>query len=261
MGSSGPNAIIWSSMRTSGQAMVHEHRPNSAFYNELPFGSESMMYTISGGDTIQPTDNLRDLGITVCSDLSRSWHSSSIACKARSIASWVTSVSRTRSTFIMWTLDRSNLEYWEYCCPPWNPNKPVGIQQLESIQRTFTSRISRVQLLNYWERLKALNLRTLQCRRERYVILQRWKILHCVSPNDIDTQFSTLPRQGIWDKTEQAQYAVPPGTLWLLIYCAKSSSVEHHPMWFDTRSRFPESQKFLTGHLSTIPDTPPVMEY
>ena len=213
------NVIQWSKRNNMKlhedkfELMVHKHRPNSAFY-ELPFVSESMMYTISGGDTIQPTDNLRDLGITVCSDLSWSLHISSIACKARSIASWVFSVFKTRSTFTMLTLYkslvRSNLEY---CCPLWNPNKLADIQQLESVQRTFTSRIAGVQHLNYWERLKALNLMSLQRRRERYVILQMWKILHCVSPNDIDTQFSTPPRQGIRDKTVQAQYSVPPGTL------------------------------------------------
>ena len=203
------NVIEWSKRNNMKlhedkfELMVHKYKPNSDLY-ELPFVSECMLYTISSGDTIQPTYSLRDLGVTVCSDLSWSLHISSIACKARSIASWVFSVFKTRGTVAMLTLYkslvRSNLEY---CCPLWNPNKLADIQQLESVQRTFTSRISGVQHLNYWERLNALNLMSLQRRRERYVILQMWKILHCVSPNDIDIQFSTSPRQGVRAKVPQ----------------------------------------------------------
>ena len=41
---------------------------------------------------------------------------------------------------------------------------------------TFTYKITEVQHLNYWERLRELKLYSLQRRRERYIIIHIWKI-------------------------------------------------------------------------------------
>ena len=92
------------------------------------------------------------------------------------------------------SLVRSHLEY---CCPLWNSSKNADIQQLESVQRTFTSKISGVQHLNYWQRLKSLNLMSLQRRRERYVIIHMWKTLHKKCPNDLDITFTETLRHGM----------------------------------------------------------------
>ena len=54
-----------------------------------------------------------------------------------------------------WSELRSLLEY---CSPLWNPSKVSDIQQLESVQKTFTSRIAGCQDLDYWERLQKLSL-------------------------------------------------------------------------------------------------------
>ena len=91
------------------------------------------------------------------------------------------------------SLVRSHLEY---CCPLWNSSTLADIQQLEGVQRTFTSRISGVGHLNYWERLKALNLMSLQRRRERYIIIHMWKLFHGKCPNDLQITFSGPSRQG-----------------------------------------------------------------
>ena len=37
---------------------------------------------------------------------------------------------------------------------------------------------------------------SLQRRRERYIILQMWKLLHCISPNDIGATFQDKNRHG-----------------------------------------------------------------
>ena len=84
----------------------------------------------------------------------------------------------------------------EYCCPLWNPSKITDIQLLESVQRTFTNRIAGLQGTDYWDRLKTLKLMSLQRRRERYIILQMWKLLHCISPNDIGVTFQEKNRRG-----------------------------------------------------------------
>ena len=84
------------------------------------------------------------------------------------------------------------------------------------VQRTFTSRISGVQHLDYWERLKALNIMSLQ--RERYAILQMWKILHHASPNDLDIKFSEPSRLGVRAKVPQLN----------------SSSMQRHQSLYDS---------------------------
>ena len=88
---------------------------------------------------------------------------------AHRTAAWVLSVFRDRSTTTMMqvykSLIRSELAY---CCPVWSPTKIEDIKTIESLQRTFTSKISGIQHLSYWERLDRLNLMSLQRRRERY---------------------------------------------------------------------------------------------
>ena len=51
--------------------------------------------------------------------------------------------------------------------------------------------------LNYRERFSELKLVSLQRRRERYIILMMWKILHNVVPNSSDIQFKTTSRYGV----------------------------------------------------------------
>ena len=109
--------------------------------HQLPFAHEHFQYTTSTGTILIPVDQLRDLGITVSSDLSWTSHIRSSCDKARSrtMAVWVFSVFHTRNTGVMITpyksLVRSHLEY---CSPLWNPSKICDIQELESVQRTFT---------------------------------------------------------------------------------------------------------------------------
>ena len=84
----------------------------------------------------------------------------------------------------------------EYCCPLWHPSKISDIQELESVQKAFTARITELHELNYWDRLQRALLMSLQRRRERYIIMHMWKILHHPHSNDINVQFVSRPRLG-----------------------------------------------------------------
>ena len=44
--------------------------------------------------------------------------------------------------------------------------------------------------MNYWERLRSLNLMALQRKRERYMILQIFKILHSICTYDLNIQLA-----------------------------------------------------------------------
>ena len=92
------------------------------------------------------------------------------------------------------SLVRSHLEY---CCPMWHPHKIEDIQRLEQIQRVFTSKITGMSSLSYWERIRSLGIMSLQRRRERYIIIHMWKLLHEIVPNDVNVKFRPLSRLGV----------------------------------------------------------------
>ena len=128
-----------------------------------------------------------------------SWspHIRAIANKARQKAYWVLSVFHTLTSSVMLTLYKSIVRsLLEYCCPLWHPIKISDIQELESVQKAFTARISGIKDMRYWDRLVHLSLMSLQRRRERYIILHMWKILHGCTSNDLNVQFVTRPRFG-----------------------------------------------------------------
>ena len=71
------------------------------------------------------------------------------------------------------------------------------ISTLEAVQRRLTSKIALVNHLDYWERLKALNLMSLQRRRERYLLLYMYKIYLGLVPNDLDISWCYSGRRGL----------------------------------------------------------------
>ena len=114
------------------------------------------------------------------------------------MAAWVLGTFRDRSALTMTTLYKSMVRSkLEYCCPVWDPPKITDIQAIETVQRQFTRRISGLKDLDYWERLKKLKIMSLQRRRERYSIIQVWKILNGLSPNSTDMKFDNSDRLGV----------------------------------------------------------------
>ena len=246
------------------ELLVHQHHPKNEL-SQLPFFYENLTYSISNGNSLYPNDILRDLGITVSSDLSWRAHIATIAACARSVASWIFSVFKTRDHYTMLTLYKSLVRsHLEYCCPIWNPHCIAEIQLIESVQRTFTDKIWGMQHLDYWGRLKALGLMSLQRRRERYIIIQMWKILHVQTPNDLKVQFYATSRNGIKAKvpklnTNSRQYHRS-------MY-DNSFSVLGPRLWNTLPRHLPDIKNLetfkhnLTQFLLSFPDTPPVTGY
>lgn len=104
---------------------------------------------------------------------------------------------RTRDIVPILTLYKSLVvPLLEYCCQLSSPWKSGEKQLLESVQRSFTNKISEVKHLDYWGRLKPLKLFSLERRRDRYAILYIYKILHGMTTNNINIRFYTNKRQG-----------------------------------------------------------------
>ena len=71
----------------------------------------------------------------------------------------------------------------EYCSILTSPHKKGDIEEIEALQRTFTSKMEEVKHLNYWDRLQKLGMYSMERRRERYLIIYVWKILEHKVPN------------------------------------------------------------------------------
>ena len=167
-------------------------------FEELPFNSPQE-YKTPNNSTIKAKSLDRDLGVQLSSDYSWTPHINILVDAARRVTPWVLSVFSNRSSVTMLTLYKSLIRSrMEYCCPLWNPRLIKDIQQLESVQRTFTSKFQNCKHLDYHERLKHLGLFSLQRRRERYIIIHyMWKVLHELSPNDLNITFGESGRLGI----------------------------------------------------------------
>ena len=143
-------------------------------------------YTDSAGAYVQFVDNVKDLGITISDDLSFDDHINKITGKGRQMAGWILRVFTSRALFLMKILLKQLvLPRIEYCCVLWSPRTQDLIQQLESVQRYFTKRVHFKDggQPDYWERLKLMKIFSVERRRERYIILYTWKVLHNIYPN------------------------------------------------------------------------------
>ena len=246
------------------ELLNHLHSSSNSC-SELPFYSETLHYKVSSDNVLYPVNNVRDLGVMVSSDLSWSKHIGNMVTKARSTLSWMLSVFKTRDRTVMATLYKSLIRsLLEYCCPLWNPNKVAEIQMIEGVQRTFTSRVGGLQHLNYWERLKELKMMSLQRRRERYIILMMWKILHNLAPNCCKIQFKVTARHGVVASIPPLSKASSSSNQSLY---DSSFAVQGPKLWNKVPAELRAAQSFeafkisLSNFLALIPDNPPVVGY
>ena len=262
--------FVWSSVNNMSlhkdkfQFISHRYNKTNVM-EDLPFFPEVCSYKTSDSSVLLPVNQVTDLGISVSNNLSWSPHIAAIALKARLKAGWVLSVFRTRLPDIMLMLFKSMVRsLGEYCCPLWNPVKISDIQELESVQKVFTAKIAGTKNLDYWQRLKQLNLMSLQRRRERFVIMHMFKILHGQTSNDLDIQFVNRPRLGNLAKIPlvkkhsmaanktlyETSFAVAGPKLWNAI-----------PYNLNSISDINVFKKKLTRFMLMVPDTPPVKGY
>ena len=69
------------------------------------------------------------------------------------------------------------------------------IYELEKIQKSFTSKINGMNELDYHERLKKINLNSLERRRERFMIIYGWQRLEDVRDNVLRSLTATTSRR------------------------------------------------------------------
>ena len=84
----------------------------------------------------------------------------------------------------------------EYNTAIWSPNLIEDINSVEKVQRHFTKRLcqkSNIKFQNYEERLRILNLESLEIRRIKFDIVLMFKIQNKLIDIDFDKFFKTKP--------------------------------------------------------------------
>ena len=211
---------------------------------QIPFTSTYFQYHTLGGITLHPANNIRDLGVYISDDLSRTLHIATMCCKARKMAALVFSVFSTRRTDMLMILNKSLLRcHLEYCSPLWNPSK--------------------ISDLHYWERLEKLSLLSLQMR-ERYIAIHMWKIRHGLTSNDLQITFLDNNRHGKTAKVPPLQrgckmrhrsllensFAIMGPRIW--------NCIPGHIRKWDPLDLF---KRHLTTFMPKVPDKPPIQRY
>ena len=97
---------------------------------------------------------------------------------------WVLRTFRNRDKHFMKTMWKQILQpHIDYCSQLYFTGQGSDLERLENLQKTFTSKINQVQDCNYWDRLGALKINSIERRIERYRVIYTWKILEGLAPN------------------------------------------------------------------------------
>ena len=183
-----------SSLQSDLEAVYQWAEDNNASFNDKKFealrlGIDEVLkittnYSAPNGSLIDEKDHLRDLGVTMSADGSFKQHIQNMCQSANNMCSWILRTFQSRSPDLMLTLWKSLvLPILDYCSQVWSPSKIGHIQQIENVQKVFSRKIKWHCREDYWDRLKSLNLYSLERRRERYRIIYVWKILEGMVPN------------------------------------------------------------------------------
>ena len=125
----------------------------------------------------EKTDSERDLGIQVSANLKFNAQVSKSACKANSMLGMLKRTFVTRNKDIWKKLYTTYVRpHLEFAVSAWNPYLKKDIDTLEKVQRRATKLSPAIKNLTYEERLIALNLTTLEKRRIRGDLIQKYKI-------------------------------------------------------------------------------------
>ena len=134
---------------------------------------------------LQSKPNMKDLGVYISSNLKWSKHIDYIFHKANVVSYQILKSFRTKN---IWTWRKLFITYVrprvEYCTPVWSPYLIKDVSKVEQIQRHFTRVICvkcNISFLSYNDRLRKLNLRSLENRRTYFDLILLYKIIHKLS--------------------------------------------------------------------------------
>jgi hypothetical protein len=141
-------------------------------------------YTLSSSN-IPVKNECKDLGVVISDDLTFEKHISQIRTKCLQRIYLLFKYFRSKNQYLLTCAFKSFVRpILEFNSVVWNPHLYKHIDQLESVQRNFTKRVFKFQSISYSERLKRLNIQSLEERRIHADLIFCYKIMN----NFVDIQ-------------------------------------------------------------------------
>ena len=145
-------------------------------------------------------EQTKDLGVIISNDGRFQKHISQCVSSCQKIVGMIMRSFVTRDSKPMLVLFKALvISKMDYCSVLWTPCQLDMKRKLEKVQSNFTRRLNGMNKdgtsLDYWERLKALGLYSIERRHERYQIIYIWKIMVGLVDNPGIT-FYTSERRG-----------------------------------------------------------------
>ena len=251
-------AIMWS--------LLNNMELNKEKFQLIHYGNSKELkinYKLDNETVLENSTEIKDLGVTVSEDLSWLKHIVEITNSGKKFAGWILRSFKNRSPILLQLFKIFIISKIEYAAPLWMPYLKKDIEKLESLQRTFTSKIIGLEELNYHERLKSLNLYSLQRRRERFCIITVWKIANNLYPNQLNIEFYPTKRFGIKCRrkifrTKRIHIRTIQHNSFNSIGPALFNCIPRNVKEKETLLSFKAA---LDKFLHTVPDTPPISGY
>ena len=157
---------------------------NYVSFSPNKYSSLSNVYINPEYNIISPSSNVLALDVYMSSNCTFDFHVASVYKRCSNLTGWILRTFNTRETITMMTLFKSLvLSRLDYASQLWSPHLLKSIYLIEKVQRSFTKHITGIKNKPYDERLKLLNLYSVQRRRDRYQIIYLWKIIEGLVPN------------------------------------------------------------------------------
>ena len=120
-----------------------------------------------------------DIGVTIHKSLKPSQHCADVARKANIVLGEISRSFYYRDRNIFIQLYKQHVSsHLEFCSTAWSPWFTADKEVLENVQKRAVRMVSGLTGQNYEEKLRELNLPTLECRRYQYDMIQAFKILN-----------------------------------------------------------------------------------
>ena len=146
-------------------------------------------YSING-TPIEAKDSARDLGVTICDNVSPTTHVNNVAKRAHVVLSQMKRTVTFRDSQVFAGLYKTYVRpLLEFSVQSWNPSKVSDINALEKVQRRALRMITDQGDASYDEKLKRIGLTTLQARRERGDLLEVFKCMNDINGLDKNDYF------------------------------------------------------------------------
>ena len=165
-------------------------------HGESP-GIEIINYNNPKGEKIEIKNEIKDLGVIVGNDFRYKTHIERISRAGRIKCKQILREIRTRKKKPMMRLFNAHVKsILEYCNTVWCPSEKGLIEEIESVQRFFTSKIEELKDYDYHGRLKEGRIYSLQRRRERRDAIWAWKMVNGIGENIFEYRFRKVKYEG-----------------------------------------------------------------